>query len=107
MDSTTDHWIEYDELGKRMRSRRVELGLTQERLGEMADISSSFVGHIERAEKIPSVETLVRLCACLRVSMDYLVMGKKQVCDKESCSLFEDLQGILAVYSSSQDALKG
>ncbi len=97
-----DTCVQYPAIGRRLRARRRELGLTQEALAELVDISSSFVGHIERAEKIPSVETLARLSLCLRVSMDYLIMGRKQICDKERCPLFEDLQGILAAYSSGR-----
>ncbi len=60
----------YSEIGRRIRARRVELRLTQEKLAEMAGISASFVGHLERAEKTPSVDTLARLCVCMRLSMD-------------------------------------
>ncbi len=92
----------YSEIGRRIRARRVELRLTQEKLAEMAGISASFVGHLERAEKTPSVDTLARLCVCMRLSMDYLVMGKRQACDREACALYEDLQRVLASHSSGQ-----
>ena len=94
--------VQYAAVGKRICTRHKEMHLTQERLAEMAGISPGFVGHLERAEKIPSVETLTRLCVSLRVSMDYLVMGKCQVCDQVKCALYRDLQSILAAYSSDQ-----
>lgn len=100
MDRETD--VLYSEIGRRIRARRVELRLTQEKLAEMAGISASFVGHLERAEKTPSVDTLARLCVCMKLSMDYLVMGKRQACDREACALYEDLQRVLASHSSGR-----
>ena len=95
-------YLQYSEIGARLRACRKALHLTQEQLAERADISPAFVGHVERAEKVPSVETLTRLCVCMGVSMDYLVMGKRQSCDKQTCALYEDLKRILAAYTSDQ-----
>lgn len=91
--------IDYIAMGQRIRARRRELGLTQEQLAERVDISPSFVGHLERGEKIPSVDTLARLCACLHISMDELALGRKCACDRESCALYEDLKGLMGRYS--------
>lgn len=43
--------IDYKELGKRIRAERQKQELTQEKLAEMANISDSFMGHIERGIK--------------------------------------------------------
>ena len=45
-----DNWSEItSEVGNRVRRRRMELGLTQERLAELAGISRNQVQNVERA----------------------------------------------------------
>jgi transcriptional regulator with XRE-family HTH domain len=65
--------MDYSALGKRVRIRRKALGLTQEKLAEIVDVSTSFIGHIERGTRKLSVETLYELCKALDVSADYLM----------------------------------
>ena len=89
---------QYAAMGRRIRQRRRELRLTQERLAERTEVSASFVGHLERGEKVPSVDTLARLAAALDVSLDFLVWGKKQQCAGQECMLLSDLASLLAAY---------
>ena len=91
--------VQYAAMGQRIRQRRRELRLTQERLAERVDVSASFVGHLERAEKIPSLDTVARICHCMDMSMDYLVLGIKRSCDKEDCALYADLRSLLEQYT--------
>ena len=65
--------VDYKKLGARVRQQRVLSGLTQERLAEMAGVSSSFIGHIERGEKKASVETVVALCNAMNTSPSVLL----------------------------------
>ena len=65
--------MDYEALGKRIRQKRREAGITQEQLAEMAGISVAFVGHIERGTRVLSVETLLRLCLALEMSADDLL----------------------------------
>lgn len=68
--------IDYKELGKRIRAERRRQDLTQEQLAEMADISDSFMGHIERGGRTLSIETLARLANVLGLSIEYIVCGE-------------------------------
>jgi transcriptional regulator with XRE-family HTH domain len=68
--------IDYKELGKRIRSERRKQDLTQEELAEMADISASFMGHIERGGRTLSIETLAKLANVLNVSIEYIICGE-------------------------------
>jgi transcriptional regulator with XRE-family HTH domain len=68
--------IDYKELGRRIRSERRRQELTQEKLAEMADISDSFMGHIERGGRTLSVETLARIANALNLSIEYIVCGE-------------------------------
>ncbi len=56
-------------IGERVRELRKQLSLTQEELAERAGISVSFLSMIERAERMPHLETLVRLTSALGVSL--------------------------------------
>ena len=68
--------IDYRELGKRIRTERRKQDLTQEKLAEMADISDSFMGHIERGGRILSIETLAKIANSLNLSIEYIVCGE-------------------------------
>lgn len=69
-------FINYSEIGTRIRQQRERIGLTQEQLGEACDLSASFVGHIERGTRKLSVESLYKLAAVLDVSVDYLLFDR-------------------------------
>lgn len=45
---------------------------------ERCEISTSFLGHIERGTRKLSLETAVKIADCLHVSMDSLIMEGKQ-----------------------------
>jgi len=67
--------MDYVSLGAHIRRERVLRGWTQEHLAEKANISLSFMGHIERGTRKASLETLVTLANVLEVSMDCLLSG--------------------------------
>lgn len=64
--------MDYDGLGKRIRRARKAAGLTQSELAEKLDISTSFMGHIERGTRKASLDTLVKIANELNVSLDML-----------------------------------
>lgn len=68
--------VDYMAIGKRIRDIRMYEKLTQEKLAEMAGISTGFLGHIERGTRIPSVCTLYSICAVLGVKMEYVIAGE-------------------------------
>ena len=67
--------VDYTAIGDRIRQRRSELKITQEKLGYMVGVSNSHISSIERAEKTPSLDTLLLICGALGISTDYLVNG--------------------------------
>jgi transcriptional regulator with XRE-family HTH domain len=54
--------------GRRVRAARKAAKLTIEAAAERADLRSTFLGEIERAEKRPSFQTIVTLAAALGVA---------------------------------------
>jgi len=71
--------MDYEALGKNIRTERKKQQLTQEQLSEKAGISSVFLSQIENGKGIPSLETVVSITFALNVSLDYIVLnGRKQ-----------------------------
>ena len=68
--------VDYSALGKRIRSERRRQELTQGKLAEMAEISESFMGQIERGGRILSIETLTKLANALNMSIEYILCGE-------------------------------
>lgn len=60
-------------VGKRVRAARRARDMTQEQLAELANISTSFVGHIERGTRVPSLETMWRICKTMGLPMDHIM----------------------------------
>lgn len=67
--------MNYELLGKQIRERRKEKKYTLEQLAEKLDVSTTFIGQIERAKGIPSLETLVKIANVLEISVDELLFG--------------------------------
>lgn len=64
--------INYVEVGIKIRIERETFDMTREKLAELLDISPYFLGQIERGERKMSVDTLVKVCECLHISIDTL-----------------------------------
>ncbi len=61
----------------KVRNRRRELNLTQEELAENVDFHVNYIGGIERAERNPSLISLVALAKGLKCSIKDLVPTEK------------------------------
>jgi len=70
---------ELKSMGDRMKSKRLQLGYTQERVAELTDISFSTYSKIENAIQSPSLDTLIRISIVLDISMDYLIFGNENI----------------------------
>lgn len=55
-------------IGEQLRRIRKQKGMTQEELGELAQLQSSYIGGIERGERNISLETLDKIVHALKVS---------------------------------------
>ena len=52
-------------LGDELRQRRLDSGLTQERLADKAGIDRTYVSILERNLQSPTVDMLIRLCRAM------------------------------------------
>ena len=64
-----------DILGKRIRARRRELGLSQEAMANEAGLDRSYVGRIERGEHNPTFLAVIKLCRAMRCDVAALTNG--------------------------------
>ena len=60
-------------LGQRIREQRKAKGWTMEQFAEKVELSPNYVGDLERGNKIPSLETFIRIVEVLDVSVDVLI----------------------------------
>ena len=86
--------VDYKRLGGRIRQARLDRGLTQAELAELADVSTPYVSHVERGAKTISLNTLTRVAESLDTTLDSLLLGQ-QVSDQnaygtEVAALLED-----------------
>ncbi len=64
------------EIGQRLRQRRNELGLTRERMSELADIGAGYYGQLEVGTSQMSVDTLLKLSGVMHLPMEYILLGQ-------------------------------
>ena len=67
--------IDYKEMGKRIKQKRKELNLTQEKLSEILEISPTYISEIERGTGISSLATITKIANVLNLDLDYLILG--------------------------------
>jgi transcriptional regulator with XRE-family HTH domain len=60
-------------LGKNVRARRLDLGVSQETLADLAGLHRTYVGAVERGERNISLLNLIRLSKALRIPLETLV----------------------------------
>ena len=94
--------LDYCAMGNRVRELRTKLKLTQENLAEAVGVSASFIGHIERGEKKSSLETMNHVAVSLSTTLDYLILGIKNRCSLQSCTLYDDLKKMVNAYGDWQ-----
>lgn len=65
--------MKLDTIGKNIRKFRETKKLRQEDLAEKTDLTTNYIGMIERGEKIPSLETFINILNSLGVSADMVL----------------------------------
>lgn len=103
--------MDYRKLGVRVRQQREMNDLTQGELASKVNVSTSFIGHIERGEKKASVETVVALCNALEVSPMVLlqdslsdaVIESQLNFNEESQDLMKDIMHVLREHTNRRE----
>lgn len=73
-------------MGNRICEERKRLGLSQEALAEMIDVSPQTISTAERGEKAMRPESIFKLSKVFECSTDYLFSGEKTQLDKSMLS---------------------
>jgi len=66
-------------LGQRIRYLRNLRGITQEQLGDKADVNYKYLGAIERGEKNPSTDNLTKIAVALGVKLNELFIFEHEI----------------------------
>lgn len=56
------------QFGEKVRSRRLDKGLSQERLSELAGVHPTYLGSVERGERNISLENIIAIAEALGCS---------------------------------------
>lgn len=65
--------MQLDTIGKNIRKYRLMKKFRQEDLAEKAGLTTNYIGMVERGEKIPSLETFIKILNALSVSGDMVL----------------------------------
>src|SRR5699024_4349283 len=65
--------MKLDTIGKNIRKFRLAKKLRQEDLAEKTGLTTNYIGMVERGEKIPSLETFIKIVNALGVSSDMVL----------------------------------
>lgn len=65
--------MQLDTIGKNIRKYRLMKKYRQEDLAERAGLTTNYIGMVERGEKIPSLETFIKILNALEVSSDMIL----------------------------------
>ena len=87
--------MNYYEIGKRIKSKRLFLGYTQEQLADLSNINTSYMSNIENGHKKMSIEVLVRISKALETSIDYLLLGEHETEDIKREAQFLEIKSIV------------
>ena len=66
-------------LGQKIKYRRVELGYTQTELAQKTQTSQPYISQLENDKFNLSTQMIVNISVALGVSIDYLLLDKKEV----------------------------
>ena len=91
--------LNYSLIGKRVAARRKQLKLTQEALSEKVDLTPKYISNIETSSSIPSIESVMQLCAALDITPDYLLFG---ISDRKESSRLEEINRLLSAFNTRQ-----
>ena len=83
--------MNHDLLGIRIREERIKHHLTQEKLAEEVQLSTAYIGQIERNERSLTLENLVAIANRLNVTIDSLLSPPLTTTQKTDLKLWNQL----------------
>ena len=90
--------IDYSDIGQRIRHKRMEKRLTQEKLAEMVGIGPSHMSHLESGKTVASMDVFIAICNVLECSADELlcreIITAKPILDNWLAELIADCDAV-------------
>lgn len=68
--------LNFEQIGKKLKSTRISQGLTQEYVATMVDVNTSHISNIENNRVKISLSTLVKICNVLNTTVDYILSNE-------------------------------
>ena len=65
--------LNYALIGQRVAAQRKHLKLTQAQLAEKSELTTKYISKIETSNSIPSIQSVMKLCAALELTPNYLL----------------------------------
>jgi transcriptional regulator with XRE-family HTH domain len=62
--------------GRNMRDRRKALGLSQEKLGDMAGLEQSYISNVEAGTRNVSIDNIARIAIALQTDIEKLFASR-------------------------------
>lgn len=69
------------QVGQRIRNYRIQAGLSQEKLAELASCHPTYIGQLERGEKNATLESIERIALALNVPLSRLFENLSEIDD--------------------------
>lgn len=70
-----EKYVDYVQVGVRIANRRRKMGLKQSEVNEKIDLSYQYLSQLESGRAVPSIDSLMKICAVLNTTPDYLLLG--------------------------------
>ncbi len=67
--------MDFTDMGKRIKQKRIANRMTQEQLAERTNLSVAYIGMLERGMRTPSLETFIVIADELNATADELLYG--------------------------------
>lgn len=91
--------IDYEAIGRRIRTRRIQKSMTQEQLAALIEREPAYLSRIEHGNQKPSLDTLLRISNALKLDINNLLSdvqesrtatwGREVELLLEGCSIYE------------------
>ena len=93
--------VNYADIGKRVKARRTELGISQEKLAEITDFSISHMSAIENGKTKLGLPAIVKVANALQMTVDELLCGSMM---QGKAVMQNEFAGLLAQCSPAEAA---
>lgn len=85
-------------IGKTIKKKRIELGITQAKFGEILGVSDKTVSKWECGNSLPDISILKNICKTLNISFDELLDGNSMEKDILKCKKSNNIISLIIVF---------